>query len=142
MITYSPNVVVEKMPNTEKYTLSGTKNNKYDHFWIGVRNPSDEEMDFVIGYMVTGPKPSKYPIIRAVRENGDTFTLEPDPSAADAWGNMKVHVTRMAFLGSIKPHTDLAKTYFFPMEESEYPFRIVQVMLIPTKYQLSQIYSQ
>jgi len=64
-IDYSPNGVVEKMPNTNKYTLSFTDGIGWDGEkgggWIRVENPTDGVLALYLGYMTTGPRPSLYP---------------------------------------------------------------------------------
>ena len=47
------------------------------------------------------------------------------------WGaeqKMKVHVSRLVNLGEVKPHAT-AKVNFRPVEVTEWPFRMVQVVL-------------
>ena len=124
-LNYSDNAVVRKMPKTEKYALvfEGGEAN-----WIEMANPSSELMHIFVAYMTTGPPPSKYPKTEAIREeNGTKIVLDPVAS----WGKdqkMKVHVSQLVNVGEVQPGKT-ARISFRPLEETEWPFRIVQIVL-------------
>ena len=76
-----------------------------------------------------GPAPSKYPLTEATREDGNKTKMILETLAE--WGaeqKIKVHVCRLVNVGEVKPHAT-ANVAFRPLEVTEWPFRIVQVVL-------------
>jgi hypothetical protein len=129
-VTYSANGVLDKMPNTEKYALSFDDQDSGEGGWIAVDNPSNEVMDIFITYMTTGPPPSKYPSVSVTRTNREsmTFVLEPE---AVGYGDKNVHIARLAHIGTIYPNVEKDIILFKPLEKTEYPFRLVSVVITP-----------
>jgi len=126
-LAYSDNAVVEKMPNTEKYAMSFEGEGES---YIEMTNPSEHIMTFFIAFMTTGPAPCKYPKTEATREDGTKFFLDP---LATPWGanpEQKVHVSRLLKVGEVQPHKTARVTFeSLEEEETERPFRLVQVVL-------------
>jgi hypothetical protein len=82
------------MPNTEKFALEFDFDKSNDGNWITVENQSNQEMDLAIGYMTTGPPPSKYPKVTATLDSSDEeIILDPETSAS--YGDKEVHITRL-----------------------------------------------
>lgn len=132
-IKYSSNGIVSKMPNTQKYALTFSGENTDSSMgdgdgWIEVSNPSNIIMDLNVAYMTTGPAPSKYPKVEVTRTNRDANKIILDP-VSTGWRDKKVHVTRLANIGKIYPGVLKDRIYFRPMEETEYPFRLVSVAI-------------
>lgn len=127
-LTYSENTKLETMPNTKKYVLTFEKAAAADppaSGWIEMVNTSTKVMYFFIGYMVTGPPPSKYPVTEARREDTDHMVkIDPVSDIED----MESHVVRLINLGEVQPGTN-ARVLFTPLEETEWPFRVVQAVL-------------
>ena len=96
-VKYSSNGIIKQMPNTNKYVLYFKDDNNNDN-WIQVNNPTNINVEFLIGYMTTGPPPSKYPKVEAIRENGDKYDLHPDSLG---YRRKVVHIVRMASLATI-----------------------------------------
>lgn len=126
-LAYSDNAVVGKMPNTEKYAMSFEGEGES---YIEMTNPSEHTMTFFIAFMTTGPVPCKYPKTEATREDGTKFFLDP---LATPWGanpKQKVHVSRLLEVGEVQPHKTARVTFeSLEEEETEWPFRLVQVVL-------------
>ena len=126
-LKYSANASVIKMPNTEKYALEfDFEKGGEDGSWIEIYNQSTLKMSLAIGYMTTGPSPSKYPKMEAKLPSGRKIILQPesDPN----FGEKRVHISRSAKLGKIGPLESI-RIFFQPLEESEWPFRLTQVMV-------------
>ena len=128
-LEYSSNGVLAKMENTEKYVLSfySDDGEKESSGWIKVSNPSDTEMDLFLAYMTTGPAPSKYPRVEVVRLK-KTYVLEPD---ALGWGDKHVHIARIEHIGKLDPGVKHEMVKFHPLDEAEYPFRLVAAVITP-----------
>lgn len=126
-VEYSSSGSIVKMPRTEKYSLE-FKDEGRDKNWILLENKSNEVMNIALGYMTTGPPPSKYPAVEAKRSDGERFVL--DPNSSDAYGDKEVHISKSVDLGTIAPLSTL-RIFFNPEEESEWPFRLVQIMVTP-----------
>jgi len=124
-LKHSENAVVGKMPNTDKYAMSFERKEMHPD-WIEIRNPSDYVMFIYVAYMTTGPAPSKYPKTEATREDGEGTKVLIDPLSEKY--NFEVHVSQMVCLGKVQPKKT-AKISFKPLTESEWPFRLVQVVL-------------
>ena len=126
-LKYSDNAVVRKMPNTEKYGLEFE--GKDEPSWIEMTNPSNEIMQIFVAYMTTGPPPSKYPKTEAIREDGDGTKKIIRPVAFRG-GNprIRVHVSDLVYMGEVKSN-ETAKVSFKSLEDTEWPFRIVQAVL-------------
>ena len=127
-VEYSSNGSIVQMPNTQKFSLEFKDQGK-DKNWILLENKSATVVDLSLGYMTTGPPPSKYPAVEAKRSDGGSIILSPDPSDT-SYGDKPVHITRSVGLGTIAPRTKL-RIFFNPEEESEWPFRLVQIMVTP-----------
>ncbi len=128
-LKYSPNASVVKMPNTEKYALEfDFEKGGEDGSWIEVHNESAKKMSLAIGYMTTGPPPSKYPKTEAKLPDGQTILLEPESDPG--FGMKKVHISRSVNLGTIGA-LETIRVFFKPLEESQWPFRLMQVMVTP-----------
>lgn len=127
-LKYSDNAVIRQMPNTEKYVMEFDGD---EPGWIEMTNPSDENMYMFAAYMTTGPSPSKYPKTEAYRKDNGAITnrkiisplafVERNPKA-------NVHISALSKLGLVRPH-QTARVYFKSLEETEWPFRIVQAIL-------------
>ena len=127
-LRFSPNSILYQMENTQKHAVSFENSNEEGGNWMQVENPSDLEMDFFIAYMTTGPPPSKYPKVEAIRgDTGETFLLEPD---SVGWGEVSVHISRLGGLGRVAPRTTVLVN-FNALEDTEWPFRIVHAILTP-----------
>jgi len=130
-LRYSPNGFVEKMPNTQKYALT-FKEDQMDK-WIEMTNESKQKMFLFVSHMTTGPAPSnvKYPKAEAVDETGEHI-IHLDPVAVwPGLGNKEIHVTKLTSLGEVGPG-ETKRCYFRILEkDSEWPLRIVQVLLTP-----------
>lgn len=131
-LRYSPNGYVERIPNTEKFALQFRQNINTQH-WIEVTNESqDQSMSLFVSHMTTGPFPNniKYPRVSAHFQN-QKIDLNPiaDPKT---WENVEqnVHVTNLSKIGRVGPG-ETVRVYFVIKEESEWPFRIVQVLFTP-----------
>lgn len=132
---------VEQMPNTIKYALTfDDDDDDENEKWIEMTNESDETMFLFVSHMTTGPAPSnvKYPRASARMEGKGEEVVELDPVAQ--WGDVEkeIHVTKLTRVGEVKGR-ETKRVYFEIHEESEWPFRIVQVLLTPqadygTKY--------
>mmetsp|Transcript_1263 Transcript_1263/g.1463 ORF Transcript_1263/g.1463 Transcript_1263/m.1463 type:complete len:132 (+) Transcript_1263:2-397(+) len=119
------------MPNTEKYVLEFDYENVEGGNWITVENKSNVKMEVSLGYMTTGPPPSKYPrveVIRGQRSDGERYLLNPE--ASSSYGDKPVHISRLERVGNVGPMAH-KRLHFKPLEESEWPFRLVQVMITP-----------
>ena len=127
-LRYSSNASINQMPNTAKFGLEFDFVNGDDGSWIEVENKASQEMSLAIGYMTTGPPPSKYPKVEATVTNGVTLVLEPESSSE--YGDKPVHISRSVDLGTIPP-LQTTRISFTPLEQSEYPFRLIQVMVTP-----------
>lgn len=128
-IKYSSNGSIVNMPNTEKYALEfDFENSGDDGSWIELENKSSKGMSLAIGYMTTGPPPSKYPKVEATLPNGNKFILEPE--ASDAYGDKPVHISRSVNIGTLAP-LQTTRISFIPLEQSDWPFRLIQVMVTP-----------
>ena len=127
-LTFGSNGKVATMPNTQKYVLSfdGGNGNDEKESWFEIDNQNDGEMELFVGYMTTGPAPSKYPMVEAIRENGERYLLDPN---ARGW-NKPVHVSALVNLGRVAPHFR-ARVSFKSLELTEWPFRMIQLMVTP-----------
>lgn len=124
-----PNGRIVKMPNTEKYALEFDRDNVDGGNWITIENQSEEEMEIAVGYMTTGPPPSKYPRVEAIRgSDGEKYMLKAE--ASDSYGDKPVHISRLERVGNVGPKAH-KRIHFNPLGESEWPFRLVQVMVTP-----------
>lgn len=119
-ITLSDSAVVEIMPNTDKYGLS-FKGGEGD---FEVRNPSNEVMYLSIAHMSKTPE-KKYP--RTEISSGDK-KLILNPHDEDWF--YSVHITKYVYFGEVQPQQTL-KLHVKELEESEWPFRIVQIVMTP-----------
>jgi len=136
-LEYSANGIIDKMKNTEKYVLSFYNENVNQEGivqgsgWIKISNLSESKMDFFLGYMTTGPSPSKYPRVQVVRSSkfGSKYILEPESLG---WGDKHVHIARIEYIGELNPGAKDEIITFKPLEETEYPFRLVAVIITPT----------
>lgn len=127
-ISYGSGFKLKKMPNTQKYSLEFQNDVPLEgNNYITVNNGSDDTMDMFVGYLTTSPE-QKYPMVEASRSNGQKFELKPKPE--NTYGGKSIHVPEMVHLGFMKPKTTL-NVYFTPLEESEWPFRITSIMIIP-----------
>jgi hypothetical protein len=136
-LRFSPNSILYQMEHTDKYAVSFENSNEGDN-WMEVDNPSDLEMDFFIAYMTTGPPPSKYPKVEAIRgDTGETFLLEPD---SVGWAEMSVHISRLGGLGRVAPRTTV-HVNFNALEDTEWPFRIVHAILTPANEKQTESFS-
>lgn len=128
-LKYSPSGGVVNIPNTEKFALQFRRDGKSQH-WIEMRNESDEPMYLFVSHMTTGPYPTnvKYPKASA-HYDGQKIDLNP---IASTWKNLdqNIHVTTLTKIGRVAPG-DVARVHFVIKEESEWPFRIVQVLFTP-----------
>ena len=125
-LTFGSNGKVSTMPNTQKYVLSFEGGNDENESWFEIDNQSDGEMDLFVGYMTTGPAPSKYPFVEATREDGERYRLDPN---ARGW-DKPVHVSALVNLGRVAPHFR-ARVSFKSLEVTEWPFRLIQLMVTP-----------
>jgi len=125
-LTFGSNGKLAAMPNTQKYVLSFEGGNNENESWIEIDNQSDGEMDIFVGYMTTGPAPSRYPFVEATRENGERYRLDPN---ARGW-DKPVHVSALVNLGRVAPHFR-ARVSFKSLEVTEWPFRLIQLMVTP-----------
>ena len=135
-LEYSANGILDKMKNTDKYVLS-FDNDKVNNItsivesgWIKISNPSDAEMDLFVAYMTTGPPPSKYPRVEVTRSDRykTKYLLEPE---SIGWGDRYVHIARIGHIGTIHPGVLNEMITFKPLEEAEYPFRLVAIVITP-----------
>jgi hypothetical protein len=106
-LKFGPNGKIIKMSNSEKFALE-FDDSDHNASWIAVENNSNQEMKLSVGYMTTGPV----------------------PEAPTSFGNKPVHISRRASLGNMAPMTH-KRVYFKPLESTEWPFRLVQVMITP-----------
>ena len=131
-LKYSSNGRLYKMKNTEKYVLSffSDDEKKESSGWIKVSNPSDTEMDLFLAYMTTGPAPSKYPRVEVVRTSNfkKKYVLDPD---ALGWGDKHVHIARIEHIGKLDAGVKHEMVTFRPLDEAEYPFRLVAAVITP-----------
>jgi len=136
-IEYSPNGVVEKMPGTEKFTLSFVGGDGGGGGWIKVRNPDDKPLALHIGYMTSGPPPSLYPktavVIEGIDDNSDkvvsaTSPIMLDMNSDDRFMGRDVHISTIVKVGLINPGESYVR--FQPLEETERPFRLVSVLVM------------
>lgn len=129
-VSYGPNGSIVQMPNTEKFALEFDFDKSNDGNWITVENQSNQEMDLAIGYMTTGPPPSKYPKVTATLDSSDEeIILDPETSAS--YGDKEVHITRLENLGVLEPLVHKKIHFKPPLEKTEWPFRLVQIMITP-----------
>jgi hypothetical protein len=129
-LRYSPNGFIEKMPNTQKYALTFKEDEMGK--WIEMTNESDQKMFLFVSHMTTGPAPSnvKYPKAEAVDVTGAHIT-DLDPVAHWPGLDKSIHVTKLTGLGEVGPG-ERKRFYFRTLEKnSEWPLRIVQVLLTP-----------
>jgi len=127
-LNYAQNVELERMPNTDKFALSFGYDGDKDGNWIELENTSDERMELSVSYMTMDPV-SNYPETEAIRhDNGKKYVFSKKTPVD--WGERKVHLTRLQNLGSIDAHSKVRIT-FKPLGKTEWPFRLVQAMVIP-----------
>ena len=94
-------------------------------------NVSNQKMDISVGYMTTGPMPSKYPKVAArIEGKEDEEDIVLDPETSVSYGDKQVHITRVEKIGILEP-SSTQKVHFKPLETRVWPFRIVQVMITP-----------
>lgn len=128
-LTFGPSASIVKMSNTEKFALEFDFDGGPDGTWIKIESQSNQEMNFAIGFMTSGPPPSKYPkVVATIGGTGEEFILRPD--ASSSYGDKPVHITRLQHLGILKPLAH-KRINFRPLEKTEWPFRLVQVMVTP-----------
>ncbi|GFH56241.1 hypothetical protein CTEN210_12717 [Chaetoceros tenuissimus] len=128
-VSFGDSFKMVNMPNTEKYALELQNNDENGNNWINLFNEGDDFMDVYIGHMTTSPE-QKYPMVEAFHEQSDNEKFELSPTPTDLFGGKDIHVERMTYLGIITPKSSL-KIYFKPMGESEWPFRIMSIMINP-----------
>jgi len=122
-LKYSANGNVDKMPNTTKYALSFEGGEGF----IEITNPTSETLHLFIAYMTTYPE-RNYPETEASTLDGRKVILSPITELY----NFKVHVGRFAQMGQVDPKSTI-RVNFKELEESNWPFRLTQVVLTPHK---------
>jgi len=126
-LKYSSNGSIVPMPNTNKYGLEFTFSEEDIYSsWLEVENRKERVMRLSIGYMSTEPLPSKYPKMDVEVSNGEKFFI--DTNVKPLYDGRSAHVSRTLELGLIKPHETL-RIFFSPKEKTEWPFRVIQVMI-------------
>ncbi|GFH56240.1 predicted protein [Chaetoceros tenuissimus] len=128
-VSFGDSFKMVNMPNTQKYALELQTNDENGNNWINLFNEGDDFMDVYIGHMTTSPE-QKYPMVEAFHEHSNDEKYELNPTPTDLFGGREIHVERMTHVGVIEPNSPL-KIYFKPMGESEWPFRIMSIMINP-----------
>ena len=122
-LKYSENAVVDKMPNTNKYALSFEGGEGF----IEITNPTSELLYLFVAYMTTYPE-RNYPETEASALNGRKIVLSPMSQLY----HYKVHVARYGQMGHVESKSTM-RVSFKELEESNWPFRLTQVVLTPHK---------
>ena len=120
-LKYSPNAIVEKMPNSQKYAMSFRGGEGF----IEITNPTNELLYLFVAYMTTSPQ-RNYPETEVSASNGKKMVLSPITEGFDN----KVHVAQFGKMGHVDPRTTI-KLNFKELEKSEWPFRLTRVVLTP-----------
>jgi len=128
-MSFGPNGSMEKMFNTLKYAVEYDFDKDHEGNWFDVENQSNQEMELQIGFMATGPPPSKYPKVVATFDGVDILL---NPVADSSYGENTVHVDLQQKIGMLKPNAK-ERIHFRALEKTEWPFRLVEVMITPTQ---------